>query len=36
MRRMEDVVVVDRTGRADDDVAAEILALLDGAEGDRS
>ena len=34
MRRMEDVVVVDRTGRADDDVAAEILALIDGAESE--
>jgi tRNA dimethylallyltransferase len=34
MRRMEDVVVVDRTGRADDDVAAEILAMIDGAESE--
>jgi tRNA dimethylallyltransferase len=31
MRRMEDVVVVDRTGRDDEDVAAEILDLLDRA-----
>jgi tRNA dimethylallyltransferase len=29
MRRMKGVVVVDRTGRADDDVASEIVALLD-------
>ena len=29
MRRMEDVVVVDRTARDDEDVAAEIVALLD-------
>jgi tRNA dimethylallyltransferase len=29
MRRMEEVVVVDRTARDDDDVAAEIVALLD-------
>jgi tRNA dimethylallyltransferase len=29
MRRMEDVTVVDRTARDDDDVAAEIVALLD-------
>ena len=29
MRRMEDVIVVDRTARDDDDVAAEIVALLD-------
>lgn len=34
MRRMEDVVVVDRSGRADDDVAAEIIALLDEAESE--
>jgi tRNA dimethylallyltransferase len=29
MRRMEEVVVVDRTARDDDDVAAEIVPLLD-------
>jgi tRNA dimethylallyltransferase len=29
MKRMEEVVVVDRTARDDDDVAAEIVALLD-------
>jgi hypothetical protein len=29
MRRMENVVVVDRTARDDADVAAEIVALLD-------
>ena len=29
MRRMENVVVVDRTGRDDEDVAAEIVSLLD-------
>jgi tRNA dimethylallyltransferase len=29
MRRMEEVVVVDRTARDDDDVAGEIVALLD-------
>jgi len=29
MRRMEEVVVVDRTAHDDDDVAAEIVALLD-------
>jgi tRNA dimethylallyltransferase len=34
MRRMEDVVVVDRSGRADDDVAAVIIALLDEAESE--
>jgi tRNA dimethylallyltransferase len=33
MRRMEDVRVVDRTGREDADVAAEILDLLDRADG---
>jgi len=33
MRRMEDVVVVDRTGRDDSDVAAGIVALLDRAGG---
>jgi tRNA dimethylallyltransferase len=33
MRRMEDVRVVDRTGRDDGDVAAEILDLLDRADG---
>jgi tRNA dimethylallyltransferase len=33
MRRMEDVVVVDRTGRDDSDVAAAIVALLDRAGG---
>jgi tRNA dimethylallyltransferase len=32
MRRMEDVTVVDRTGRADADVADEIVSLLDRAE----
>jgi tRNA A37 N6-isopentenylltransferase MiaA len=32
MRRMEDVVVVDRTGRDDADVAAEIVELLDREE----
>jgi tRNA dimethylallyltransferase len=32
MRRMEDVAVVDRTGRDDEDVAAEIVELLDRAE----
>jgi tRNA dimethylallyltransferase len=32
MRRMEDVVVVDRTRREDADVAAEIVELLDRAE----
>ncbi|HLM32075.1 MAG TPA: tRNA (adenosine(37)-N6)-dimethylallyltransferase MiaA [Solirubrobacterales bacterium] len=35
MRRMEDVVVVDRTGRNDEDVAAEIVGLLDRAETDE-
>ena len=29
MRRMQDVIVVDRTGRDDDDVASGIVALLD-------
>jgi hypothetical protein len=29
---MEDVAVVDRTGRDDEDVAAEIVELLDRAE----
>jgi tRNA dimethylallyltransferase len=29
MRRMEEVIVVDRTARDDDDVAAEIVAVLD-------
>jgi tRNA dimethylallyltransferase len=33
MRRMEDVVVIDRTGRADAEVAEEILGLLDRARG---
>jgi tRNA dimethylallyltransferase len=33
MRRMEEVVVIDRTGRDSADVAAEILALLDRVEG---
>ena len=32
MRRMENVVVVDRTARKDDDVAKEIVGLLDKAE----
>jgi tRNA dimethylallyltransferase len=32
MRRMEDVVVVDRTARSDEDVATEIVDLLDRAE----
>jgi tRNA dimethylallyltransferase len=32
MRRMEDVRVVDRTGRDDGDVAAEIMGLLDRSE----
>ncbi|HSD24765.1 MAG TPA: tRNA (adenosine(37)-N6)-dimethylallyltransferase MiaA [Solirubrobacterales bacterium] len=32
MRRMENVVVVDRTGRDDDDVASEIVRLLDQEE----
>jgi tRNA dimethylallyltransferase len=34
MRKMEGVVVVDRTARGDDDVAAEIVRLLDRAEED--
>jgi hypothetical protein len=29
MRRMENVIVLDRTTRGDEDVAAEIVALLD-------
>jgi tRNA A37 N6-isopentenylltransferase MiaA len=29
MRRMEDVVQIDRSGRSDDQVAAEIVARLD-------
>jgi tRNA dimethylallyltransferase len=33
MRRMEDVVVVDRTGRDDADVASEIVELLDRKDG---
>ena len=33
MRRMEDVIVIDTTGRESADVAAEILALLDRVEG---
>jgi tRNA dimethylallyltransferase len=33
MRRMEDVVVIDRTGRDDAEVAEEILGLLDRARG---
>jgi tRNA dimethylallyltransferase len=33
MRRMDDVTVIDRTGRDDDDVAAEIDALLDQNDG---
>jgi len=33
MRRMEDVVVIDRTGRSDDDLAAELVGLLDGEDG---
>jgi hypothetical protein len=33
MRRMEEVVVIDRTGRDSADVAVEILALLDRVEG---
>ncbi len=32
MRRMEDVTQIDRTGRGDADVAAEIVSLLDAAE----
>ena len=32
MRRMEDVTVIDRTGRNDDDVAAEIVQLLEREE----
>jgi tRNA dimethylallyltransferase len=32
MRRMEDVTQIDRTGREDPDVAAEIVSLLDEAE----
>jgi hypothetical protein len=34
MRRMEGVTVVDRTGRDDVEVAAEIVQLLDGTEGE--
>ena len=33
MRRMEDVIVIDRTGRDDAEVAEEILGLLDRARG---
>jgi tRNA dimethylallyltransferase len=33
MRRMEDVVVIDRTGRDEAEVAEEILVLLDRARG---
>ncbi|HEY6671471.1 MAG TPA: tRNA (adenosine(37)-N6)-dimethylallyltransferase MiaA [Solirubrobacterales bacterium] len=33
MRRMEDVIVIDRTGRGDAEVADEILGLLDRARG---
>jgi len=33
MRRMEEVVVIDRTGRSDDDLAAELVGLLDGEDG---
>jgi tRNA dimethylallyltransferase len=29
MRRMQEVILIDRTGRSDADVAAEIVALLD-------
>jgi tRNA dimethylallyltransferase len=36
MRRMEDVVVIDRTGRDDAEVAEEILGLLDRAWGDTA
>ena len=32
MRRMEDVTQIDRTGRGDTDVAAEIVSLLDATE----
>jgi hypothetical protein len=32
MRRMEGVIVVDRTARDDHDVASEIVELLDRAE----
>jgi tRNA dimethylallyltransferase len=34
MRRMEGVTVVDRTGRDDDDVAGEIVRLLDRADAE--
>jgi tRNA dimethylallyltransferase len=33
MRRMEDVVVIDRTGRSDEDLATELVGLLDGEDG---
>jgi tRNA dimethylallyltransferase len=33
MRRMEGVTLIDRTGRSDDDVAAEVVALLDAGNG---
>ena len=32
MRRMEDVRTIDRTGRADEEVAAQIVAMLDADE----
>ncbi len=32
MRRMEDVTTIDRGGRADDDVATEVVAALDESE----
>ena len=32
MRRMEDVAVIDRSGRADQEVAAQIVAMLDADE----
>ena len=34
MRRMEDVTRIDRTGRDDADVAAEIVSMLDRAGSD--
>jgi tRNA dimethylallyltransferase len=33
MRRMDDVVVIDRTGRSDGDLAAEVVGLLDREDG---